>query len=87
MLQVLEQLKADNAQVCLSICQKFVEVFNNQRDILFISSYILNQLSSELDDQLRDQLRLTHIGSRVSLTFSVLHGKLLLLLIFQNFYF
>ena len=66
-LQVLEELKTDDSQVCLSICQKFVEVFNKQRDVLFISSYILNQLSSKLDDHQRDQLRLTHIGSRVSL--------------------
>ena len=47
------------------MCQKFVDVFNKQQDVLFISSYILNQLSSNLDDKQRDQLRLTHIGSRV----------------------
>ena len=69
LFQVLEQLKADNASVCLSICQKFVEVFNKQRDVLFISSYVLNQLSSELTDQQRDLLRLTHIGSRASFIF------------------
>lgn len=63
--QVLEELKKENSQVCLAICQKFVEVFNKQHDILFISSYILNQLLSELSDEQRDTLRLTHIGSRM----------------------
>ena len=57
------------------MCQKFVEVFNKQQDVLFISSYILNQLSSNLDDKQRDQLRLTHIGSRVSSN-SHQYGKL-----------
>jgi len=51
------------------MCWKFISVFSRQQDVMFVANYMLDQLASHITDSERDELRLTHIGSRVSITF------------------
>ncbi|XP_052767439.1 zinc finger FYVE domain-containing protein 26-like isoform X2 [Mya arenaria] len=64
---ILDKLRVDNLQACVSMCKKFVGVLNQQRDVVFIASYMLNQLASSLSKNELDSIRLVHIGSRMIL--------------------
>ncbi|XP_053395117.1 zinc finger FYVE domain-containing protein 26-like [Mercenaria mercenaria] len=64
---LLEELRMKDKETCLTMCRKFLQVFNKQQDVLFIASYMLNQVESDLGRQELDSVRLTHIGARMIL--------------------
>ncbi|XP_036363256.1 zinc finger FYVE domain-containing protein 26-like [Octopus sinensis] len=63
----LEKMQAEDEYKCLRICNGLMESLNRQQDILFIASYMLNYLESNLDPQRQEQLRLTCIGAKALL--------------------
>ncbi|KAL3872697.1 hypothetical protein ACJMK2_035906 [Sinanodonta woodiana] len=64
---IFETLKEKNISACLTICKKFLETLRNQQDVVFVASYVLNQLISHLSSQEVDQIRLTLIGAKMLL--------------------
>ncbi|KAL4238418.1 hypothetical protein ACF0H5_003126 [Mactra antiquata] len=64
---LLEDLKSSDTDACITMCRKFVEVFNKQHDVLFIADYMINQLSEWLEPTEMDRIRLIHIGAKMIL--------------------
>ncbi|KAK3587800.1 hypothetical protein CHS0354_042763 [Potamilus streckersoni] len=64
---IFETLKENNISACLTICKKFLETLNNEQDVVFVASYMLNQLISHLSSNEVDQIRLTLIGAKMLL--------------------
>ncbi|XP_069118425.1 uncharacterized protein [Argopecten irradians] len=64
---VLEGVKVISSDECLALCQKLLEKLANQRDVLFIASYIITQLKPLLPDDKKDQLKMIHMGAKVLL--------------------
>lgn len=64
----MDSVKEFGAGACLELCQKLLEKMSNQRDVIFIISYMFNELESQLEDEQMDRLRLTYMGAKVSIT-------------------
>ncbi|KAL5009256.1 hypothetical protein ScPMuIL_014837 [Solemya velum] len=64
---LLEELHQQKDGNCLLICQHLLETLTNQREVLFVVSYMVNQIAEGLTDDRLDDLRLTQIGAKMLL--------------------
>jgi len=65
-LQVLQESKTLSEEECFALCKKLSKKLTNQRDILFVVSFMLNQFDRLLTDVNKDELRLLSMGAKVS---------------------
>jgi hypothetical protein len=56
-------MKTEDGSMCFDICSKLLDVLNHQREVLFVVTYMLKQLTIP-DDRL-EELKLIKIGSKV----------------------
>ncbi|XP_046355808.2 zinc finger FYVE domain-containing protein 26-like isoform X1 [Haliotis rufescens] len=65
--QILEEMRERQSSICLSICNSLLKKLTSHLDIQFLTSYMLNQLETELSDSQTEDLRLRHIGAKALL--------------------
>ncbi|XP_067681511.1 uncharacterized protein [Haliotis asinina] len=65
--QILEEMRKKQSSICLSICNSLLKKLSSHLDIQFLTSYMLNQLETELTDSQTEDLRLRHIGAKALL--------------------
>ncbi|KAK6181134.1 hypothetical protein SNE40_009062 [Patella caerulea] len=61
--QTLEDLKKESESTCLTMCENLLQKLPDHRHILFLTSYMLNQLGSVLQHNKQD-VQLRHIGAK-----------------------
>ncbi|ESP02327.1 hypothetical protein LOTGIDRAFT_238051 [Lottia gigantea] len=62
--QVLEELRKEtDDKTCYTICDNLLHKLSDHKHILFLTSYMLNQLKSVVQDNIED-LQLRHIGAK-----------------------
>ncbi|XP_076098495.1 uncharacterized protein LOC143068375 isoform X2 [Mytilus galloprovincialis] len=62
---ILEDLREEDGSSCFEICNKLLELLNNQREILFIVSYMLKYLT--IPQEKLEEYKLIKIGSKALL--------------------